>query len=87
MKELPILKFDTFYGLRKGSLSYAVLHDFLRMLKGRKILTNDTFWRRLSTGKEQGKGYGRAMILRAAHTMVLCNTIARVTRENKSINE
>ena len=23
MKELPILKFDTFYGLRKGSLSYA----------------------------------------------------------------
>ena len=23
MKDMPILKFDTFYGLRKGSLSYA----------------------------------------------------------------
>lgn len=61
---MPILKFDTFYRLRKGCLSYNHPITFYRETEWRgnsgEILTKSTFseWaiHRVRTGKEQGKG-------------------------------
>lgn len=40
---MPILKITTFYRLRKGCVSLAVLHDFFMEMNEWEILRNDTF--------------------------------------------